>query len=85
MSGRSVLVVVAAVGQVLVGVLYLASGLVVPYPWVFGMWALWVGWSGVLLQIARSATIWSPLVPVASLATWVLIVLMGERVLGWTA
>ena len=85
MRGRSVLVVIAVAAHVMVGVLYFASGLVIPYPWVFGMWVLWLGWAGVLFVTIRSAPAWSPLVPVGALAMWVLIVLIGEWAFGWTA
>ena len=81
----ALLIVVAVAAQVAVGVLYLGSGLVMPYPWVFGMWALWLGWCGVLLRVARSTAHWAPLVPVASLGSWVIIVLAGEQLFGWTA
>lgn len=69
----------------LVGFPYLASGLVVPYPWVFLLWAAWVGGLVVLVRVVRRAPIWTPAVAVGAVAFWVLVVQLGDWLLGWTA
>ncbi|MDH3606307.1 MAG: hypothetical protein OER12_04865 [Acidimicrobiia bacterium] len=51
---------------VAVGVLYIASGLVMPYPWVFGMWALWlVGWV-LVVRVVQASPPWTSAVAVAA-------------------
>jgi len=77
--------VVGIVLYLLLGVLYLGSGLVMPYPWVFGMWALWIAGSVVLARVFSGRRPWTPAVPVAGLGAWVIIVLAGEQLFGWTA
>ena len=69
----------------LLGVLYLGSGLVMPYPWAFGMWAVWVGGSAILARVFSRLRVWTPAVPMAGLGLWVIIVLLGEQLFGWTA
>ena len=69
----------------LLGVLYLGSGLVMPYPWAFGMWALWLAGFAILARVFSRLRVWTPAVPVAGLALWVIIVLLGEQLFGWTA
>lgn len=67
------------------GILYLGSGLVMPYPWAFGMWALWLGGFALLARVFSRGRLLTPTVPAAALVLWVLIVLAGEQLLGWTA
>jgi hypothetical protein len=69
----------------LVGVLYLGSGLVMPYPWVFGMWALWIGGLIVLLRLFQGSRPWTPLVAAGALILWVVIVQLGSWLFNWTA
>ncbi len=68
-----------------VGVLYLASGLVVDYPWVFAMWALWLAGLIPLTMVFRTSPAWTPAVPVAATVLWFVIVQLGHWLLGWTA
>lgn len=70
---------------VCLGVLYLGSGLVMPYPWAFGMWVLWIGGWAVLARVFTRRRLWTPAVVVAALALWVTIVLLGEQLFDWTA
>jgi hypothetical protein len=67
------------------GLLYLGSGLVMPYPWVFGMWALWIGGWLIVVQLFRSRRPWTPLVPIGAIILWVAIVQLGSWLFGWTA
>jgi hypothetical protein len=80
--------VAASVGAALYllgGVLYLGSGLVMPYPWAFGMGLLWAtGW-GVVFRVYRRAALWTPAVAVGAVVLWVGIVSLGEWAFGWTA
>ncbi|MGI9609672.1 MAG: hypothetical protein ACR2NL_05195, partial [Acidimicrobiia bacterium] len=70
---------------VAVGILYVASGLVMPYPWVFGMWTLWLAGLAVLVPVVREAPVWTPAVAVAALVLWVIIVQLGSWLFDWTA
>lgn len=70
---------------VTVGGLYLASGLVVPYPWVFALWALWITGIAGLVRVLRRSPAWAPAVAAGALIVWVVIVALGDRLLGWTA
>ncbi len=83
--GALVLGVGGIVLYLTVGVLYLASGLVVDYPWVFGMWALWLAGLIPLTTVFRTSPAWTPAVPVAATVLWVVIVQLGHWLLGWTA
>ena len=80
-----VLGVVGILAYLLVGLLYFGSGLVMPYPWVFGMWALWIGGIVGLIRAFQSARAWTLVVPVGALTLWVLIVQLGSWLFGWTA
>jgi hypothetical protein len=68
-----------------VGVFYLGSGLVMPYPWVFGMWALWLCGLVVVARVFAESRKWTPVVPVLAMVLWVAIVQMGSWIFGWTA
>lgn len=80
-----VLGVVGFLLYLLVGVLYVASGLVMPYPWVFGMWALWIGGFIVLYRTFQDSRLWTPVVAVGALILWVVIVQLGSWLFDWTA
>lgn len=86
---RSLVAALLGVGGVLlyaiVGWLYLGSGLVMPYPWVYGMWAIWLGGLIPLVKVVKRFPAWTPLVPVAALAAWVAIIQVGSMLFGWTA
>lgn len=71
--------------QLLMGLLYLASGLIVPESWIWVFWLLRVALFviAVRLQVRRPA--FTPLVPVASVVLWWTAVAAGESLLGWTA
>lgn len=68
-----------------VGVFYLGSGLVMSYPWVFGMWALWLCGLVVLARVFAESREWTPVVPVVAMVLWVAIVQIGSWIFGWTA
>ena len=67
-----------------VGILYLVSGLVVPLPWLVGLWALGVGL--VVYAVVNRRRPWHVLaVPFVAVALWVAIVSLGDAFLDWTA
>ncbi len=69
----------------MLGVLYFASGLVMPYPWVFGMWAAWLAGLVALARVFRMFPRWTPAVAVAALIIWFVVVQTGSWLFGWTA
>lgn len=80
--------VLGVVGIVLyfaVGLFYLGSGLVMPYPWVFGMWVIWAGGFVILFRVFSESRAWTPAVPVAAMVFWVIIVQLGSWIFDWTA
>ena len=68
-----------------VGFLYLGSGLVMPYPWVFLMWAGWLTGLLVLVRVFQESPLWTPAVAVGALLIWVVVVQTGSWLFGWTA
>ena len=68
-----------------VGFLYLGSGLLMPYPWVFGMWAVWLVGLFVLARVFEESRLWTPAVAIGALITWVVVVQTGSWLFGWTA
>ena len=86
MNTQKVLGIVGLLGYVAVGFFpYLASGLMVPGPWLFILWAVWI----VGLVLAWQTFLRRPamvlLFPPAAVAFWFLYLTAGEQLLGWTA
>lgn len=77
--------VAAGVAHLLVGYVYLVSGLAVPFYALFPLWAWWLVLAGVLVRLAVRRSWWTAVVPVVAAVTWVLVVLGGGELLGWTA
>lgn len=65
------------------GWLYLASGLVAPGYGVLALWALWTVLLIIGLRLLRDRPLWTPLVPVTAVGLWLLIMYLGEALLGW--
>jgi hypothetical protein len=80
----TVAAVVAFLALAPVGFFYAASGLLVPGPWLFLMWLLFLVLVGSALLLARRRSSWVLAVPVVGGAAWWAIVSAGERWLGWT-
>ena len=78
------LAVVAAVAHLVVGYFYLASGLLVPGYALFPLWIWWAVLAWLLVRLARRRSWWTPAVPVVALGTWLLVLTLGEQLLGWT-
>ena len=67
-----------------VGILYLASGLVVPMPWLVAVWAL--GVARLAYAVWRRRDPWHVFAtPFVAVALWVAIVSAGDVFLDWTA
>ena len=67
-----------------VGLLYLSSGLLVPLPWLAGLWALFVAFASYAVVHRREP--WRVLaVPVVAVLFWLGAVSLGDAFLGWTA
>lgn len=67
-----------------VGFIFLTSGLVVPFPWLAVLWAIWIVGVYPLVKTFQSRRAWTPLIPLAAIAFWWVYLSMGEALLGWT-
>lgn len=76
---------VAAVLQLLVGFLYLVSGLAVPGYALIPLWVWWGLLTALMVRWALQRLWWSLAVPLVAFATWKVVLLFGDQVLGWTA
>jgi len=83
--GPLIVGVIGMVLYVVVGWLYLGSGLVVDSPWYVLLWAVWIAGLFVLGRVFKRRPVWTPVVPVAALALWVAFVQLGSWLFGWTA
>jgi hypothetical protein len=81
--GPLVVAVLAAAAHLCVGYFYLVGGLVIPGYVLFPLWVLWLVLATMLVRLARSRSWWTPLVPVTAAAVLVLVLVVGEQVLGW--
>ena len=84
-AGRVVLII-GGLAHLAVGVLVLASGLIMPAWAVVVLALVWVAGAVVVLRTPRPrrpAT--AMVVPLATVAIWILAALAGEAWLGWTA
>ena len=64
---------------------YLASGLMVPGPWLFILWAVWVVGLVLAWQTFQRRPAMVLLFAPAAVAFWFLYLTAGEQLLGWTA
>lgn len=67
-----------------VGVLYLASGLVVPLPWTVLVWGLGLALAAYAVASRRRPGVVLA-VPVVAVVLWVVFVSAGSAMFGWTA
>lgn len=84
-TGATVLGIVGLVAYAFTGLVFVSSGLVVPAPWLFVLWAAWL--AGVYLAIRLFVTRrpWTLMAAVAVAAFWWVFVTVGEAMFGWTA
>ena len=66
------------------GFFYLVSGLVVPFPYLLFLWALWIALVAVAILKRHDWRIVLAL-PVVSIGLWFAILNLGGEFLGWTA
>ena len=83
--GPLLLAVAAGLAHLVVGFYYLAGGLVIPGEVLVPLWLLWVVLSVVLIRLAVRRSWWTPLVPIAAAAAFVLTLVVGGEVFGWVA
>lgn len=83
--GPLVVAVLAAVAHLTVGFYYLAGGLVIPGYVLFPLWAVWFLLAWWLVSLARRNSWWTPLAPVAAAVLFVVVLIVGDQVLGWQA
>ena len=83
--GPQVVAAVAGVLHLVVGFYYLAGGLVIPGYVLIPLWVVWflLGWW--LVTLARRNSWWAPLPPVAAAVLFLVVISVGEQVLGWRA
>ncbi|HZI98392.1 MAG TPA: hypothetical protein VFD41_12785 [Actinomycetales bacterium] len=79
------LVVLAAVLQLVVGWLYLVSGLVVPGAFIVALLVFWVAQVVVGVRLVGRRSPWVVAVPVVGFLTWLALLWFGGEILGWTA
>ena len=75
----------AGVLHLLVGYIYLISGLAVPFYALLPLWLWWLVLAFWLVRLAVQRSVWVLAVPVVAGGTWLVVVLFGGELLGWTA
>lgn len=83
--GAIVVAVVSAAAHVVVGIYYLAGGLVVPGQVLYPLWALWLALGVWLIRLAVRGSWWTPVVPLLAAAVLVGTVVVGGSVFDWRA
>jgi hypothetical protein len=76
---------VSAVAHLVVGFVFLVSGLVVPWYVVPGLVAWWVVLAVVGVRVARRRSRWVAAVPLVAAASWGIVLMVGEAAFDWTA
>jgi hypothetical protein len=83
--GPLAVAVLAGVLHLVIGFYYLAGGLVVPVYVLVPLWVVWFLLAGWLVALARRNSWWTPLPAIAAAVLFVLVITVGEQVLGWQA
>ena len=84
-TGATVLGVLGIVAYALSGFFYIASGLLVPGPWLIVLWFAWLAGVYLVVRLFISRRPWTFIAAVAAVAFWWVFVTLGEALLGWTA
>jgi hypothetical protein len=83
---HAAVIAVAALLQLVVLVPFtVSSGLVAPVWAIGGLLLLWAAGAGLLVRLARTRPLATPLVPLGNAAVLWAAITLGEQVLGWTA
>lgn len=82
-SSRTAAAVVSLLLMLPVGFLYLMSGLVVPAPDLFAMYALFAALFAGAALLSRRRSWWALAVPPLSVGLWFLLITIGGRFWGW--
>ena len=80
----AVVAVISWLAMVPVGFFYAASGLLVPGPYLFLMWAAYVVLLVVAVLLTRWRSYWVLAVPVVGGVLWWSVISAGEKWLDWT-
>ena len=83
-SGRLAAAIVALLAMAPVGFFYAASGLLVPGPWLYLMWVLYLALLVLAIWLARRGSFTVLVVPVVAAVAWWSIISLGEAYGGWT-
>ena len=75
---------VGIVLQLLVGLPYLVSGLIVPGSYLLGLWLVWLAFTVGALALFRRRPMLVPVVPMAAFGTWMGLLALGVHFLHWT-
>ena len=83
-GGRLAAAIVALLAMAPVGFFYAASGLLVPGPWLYLMWVLYLALLMLAIWLARRGSFLVLVVPVGAAVAWWSIIALGEEYGGWT-
>ena len=83
-AGPRIAAVVALLAMVPVGFFYVASGLLVPGPWLFLLWVVFLVLVTVGVRLFRRRSYLVLGVPVVAAVVWFGTLTAGEAWLGWT-
>ena len=83
-AGPTVAALVALLAMVPVGFFYAASGLLVPGPWLFLLWVVFLALVSVGVRLFRRRSYLVLAVPVVAAVLWFGTLSAGEAWLGWT-
>jgi hypothetical protein len=83
-AGPRIAAVIALLAMVPVGFFYVASGLLVPGPWLFLLWVVFLVLVSVGVRLFRRRSYLVLAVPVVAAVVWFGMLTAGEAWLGWT-
>ena len=84
-TGPLVLAVLAGLAHLVVGYFYLVGGLVIPGYVLIPLWILWLVLAAFLIRWALRRSWWTPAIPLGAALFLVLVLVVGDQVLGWQA
>jgi len=78
-------VIIGIVLYLIVGYFYLFTGLMAPVPWVAALWIVWVGGLMLIVRWRTRRPYAVLIIPFAAMGLWMLVLWLGDQLLGWTA